>query len=120
MFTFSRHIQPIANPYASFYTTFFVPGHLSGDAKKSKSVERNFMGGIQQRVPKRARSKNDYLDQVVGGFASHTRGEQSKVVVNASKGRVVFALRETDDEQSIAQLGLKVGREGTKKKKFWQ
>jgi len=59
------------------------------------------------------------LDQVVGGFASHTRSEQSKVTIQSSKGRVVVGYRETADEAAAKAMGLSVGAQGSQKKKRW-
>jgi hypothetical protein len=65
------------------------------------------------------REQSELLDQVVGGFASHTRGEMSKVTVNAGKGRVVVGYRDSRDEAEANGLGLVVGAQGTQKRKRW-
>ncbi|ORY35442.1 hypothetical protein BCR39DRAFT_460967, partial [Naematelia encephala] len=118
----AAQLQPIANPYASFYTTFVVPLHLAQDPKKSRSAEHRAMSTIQKYVPQSLREQSDIFDQVVGGFASHTRGEQSKITVQSTKGRVVIGYRETKDEQDVLGLGLVVGAKGPqgKKKRWWR
>jgi len=119
--TLSAQLQPIHNPYASFYTTFAVPLQLQSDPKKARSAELAVMGGIQKWVPKSLRGQSDILDQVVGGYASHTRGEQSKVAVQSSKGKVVLGIRGTRDEEQARSMGLAVGaKDGNKKKKWWR
>jgi hypothetical protein len=112
--------QPIAHPYETFYTTFVTP-LASTDPKKSSSFEHKTASMIQKFVPKSFLEQSDMLDQVVSGFATHTRGEQSKITVQSSKGRVVFGYRETRDEETVKGMGLKVGvqEQQQRKKKWW-
>ena len=77
------------------------------------------MSGIQRYTPKSFRQQSDLFDQVVGGYASHTRGEQSKVTIQSTKGRVVIGYRNGADEEGAKEMGLIVGNQGTQKKKRW-
>ena len=79
------------------------------------------MSGIERYVPKKAREESDILDQVMAGYAHHTRGEQSKIIITSSKGRIVVGYRETGDEEVANGLRLAVGAQGgARKKKWWQ
>ena len=115
----SAQILPVTNPYASFYTTHLVPRHLAQDKQKSRAVEHEAASKIERYVPESFREQSDLFDQVVGGYASHTRGEQSKVLVTSAKGRVVIGYRESTDEREAMVMGLNVGAKSQGKKKRW-
>jgi hypothetical protein len=109
----NRNVNP-------FYTTFVTPLSVN-DPKKSKSIEHTGATKIQKWVPGPLRGRSDILDQVIGGYASHTRGEQSKISVQSTKGKVVIGYRETRDEETAKAMGLKVGvlEQQQRKKKHW-
>lgn len=74
-----------------------------------------------ERIPESFREQSELFDQIAGGYASHTRGEQSKVHVTSQKGRVVIGYRESRDEAEAQSLGLQVGAQsGGKKKRWWR
>ena len=119
--TLNSQLQPLSNPYGAFYTTFVVPDSFKDDPKKAKSLEHQAMSKIERYVPNRVKGQSDILDQVVAGYAHHTRGEQSKIAVTSGKGRVVIGFRETEDEEQAGRMRLMVGAQsGGRKKKWWR
>ncbi|ODO06615.1 hypothetical protein I350_03972 [Cryptococcus amylolentus CBS 6273] len=112
-------LKPTANPYQNLHTTYMVPIALSSKAN-STLPEHAAAQQIDKYVPKVLRKESDILDQLTGGYVSHVRKGWSKVVVTNGKGRVVVGLRESGDVRLARGMGLKVGREGVKEKKWWQ
>ena len=114
-------LAQVSKPYGSYYTTFVAPMSVRREQGKSTSAELRAMSGIERYVPKKAREESDILDQVMAGYAHHTRGEQSKIIITSSKGRIVVGYRETGDEEVANGLRLAVGAQGgARKKKWWQ
>ncbi|KAK8854873.1 hypothetical protein IAR55_003612 [Kwoniella newhampshirensis] len=115
-------LKPIANPYASLHTTFMVPLALSRDPRHASSFEHSAAKKIEKYIPNSFREdQSDILDQVVGGYVSHGRGEHCKLVIRTEKGRVVVGLRDSKDEEDWKAMGLRVGAMdgGRKGKKRW-
>ncbi|WWD18978.1 hypothetical protein CI109_103435 [Kwoniella shandongensis] len=115
-------LKPLANPYASLYTTFMVPLALSRDPRYASSIEHTATKRIERYIPGSFREdQSEILDQIAGGFMSHGRGEHSKLVIRSEKGRVVLGLKESKDEEDWKALGLRVGvmDGGRKGKKRW-
>ncbi len=115
----SAQLEPLVNPYAAFYTTHVAPLHIKNDSSYKRPFEHRAAANIQRYVPQTFRQQSGSLDQVVGGYASHTRGEQSKVTIQSNKGRVVIGYRESADEEGAKGMGLVVGAQGPQKKKHW-
>lgn len=114
-------LLPLANPYNTFYTTFAVPLAFVRDPQRNSSVEHRAMSNIERHVPAGFREESEFNNQVAGGFASHNRGDQSKILITSQKGRVVIGYRESKDEQAAAGMDLKVGAQaGGKKKRWWR
>lgn len=109
------------NPYASFFTTFAAPLRAQAETQKPIPIEYQTINRLQKHIPKSFREKSHLLDQLVSGFASHTRGEQSKITVSTNKGRVVVGYRETPDERAAAEMNLSVGHQaGSKRTRWWR
>ncbi|WVF72699.1 hypothetical protein IAT40_007517 [Kwoniella sp. CBS 6097] len=117
-------LKPVANPYSSFYTTFFVPLAHSRDPQRSNSAEYNTMTNVERHVPASIRrDESEMFNQVVGGYSSHIRGEHSKISIRSEKGRVIIGLRESKDEEDVKSMGVRVGvMDGGKKgkKRWWR
>ncbi|ODN92788.1 hypothetical protein L198_05583 [Cryptococcus wingfieldii CBS 7118] len=112
-------LKPTAIPYQNLHTTYMVPIALSSKANSSLP-EHAAAQQIEKYVPKALRKESDILDQLTGGYVSHVRKGWCKVVVTNGKGRVVVGLRESGDVRLARGMGLTVGREGVKEKKWWQ
>lgn len=94
-----------------------------GKSRSNRTFEHSTASHIERFIPQSFREQNDMIDEVVGGFSAHTRGEMSKITIKSSKGRVAIGYRETRDEKQAETLGLKVGVQGPmakKKKRWWQ
>jgi len=115
----TAQLEALANPYAAFFTTVVTPLRVKADPSYKRSYEHRTVSGIQRYTPKSFREQSDMLDQVVGGYAGHTRAEQSKVTIQSSKGRVVIGYRESADEEGAQGMGLVVGAHGPQRKKRW-
>jgi hypothetical protein len=117
-------IEPISNPYANFWTTLIHPLPKVYDPRavheRKPSTEYRAVSGIQRYVPESFREQSDVFDQIVGGFASHSRAEQSKVQISTQKGKVFVGYRNTQDEEDIRTMNLMVGAHQGKKKRWWR
>ncbi|WVQ74801.1 hypothetical protein IAR50_004407 [Cryptococcus sp. DSM 104548] len=111
-------IKPTANPYQNLHTTYMVPTALSSQAKPGL-FEHTAAQQIEKYVPKVLRKESDILDQLTGGYVSHVRKGWSKVTVSSGKGRVVVGLGSSGDVGVAKGMGLRVGHEGTKDRKWW-
>jgi len=91
------------------------------DPKRNSSVEHRAMSTMERHIPASFREESDFNNQIAGGFASHAKGDQSKLLIASQKGRVVIGYRESKDEQAAAGMDLKVGAQaGGKKKRWWR
>ncbi|WVR07430.1 hypothetical protein IAU60_004471 [Kwoniella sp. DSM 27419] len=116
-------LKPVTNPYSSLHTTFMVPLSLSQDPRHAQPAEYQAASHAQRYIPAGMREENELVNQFVGGYTSHVRGEHSKVTIRSEKGRVVIGLRESRDEEDARDMGLRVGvMDGGKKgkKKWWR
>jgi len=90
----SPQLLPLANPYATQYTTFVVPAALVCEATPLDGPPTT-------------------------GPATYSKLDQSKLLIASQKGRVVIGYRETKDEAAARGMDLKVGAQGGGKKKRW-
>ena len=133
-----------ARPTETFFSTFIVPpdiailaaaygsvtesnpstAQLSAKERKAraaKPIEHRATLGGSKIMPDFLKAQDPMIDQVVAAYAAHTRGEWSKVHVTnmGAKGRVVFGYRETGDEVEVNEMGLRVGVQHEKRKRWW-
>lgn len=133
-----------ANPNEVFWSTFIVPPDISilasahGSVTNSKPsvaeltprerkiraarpVEHKAALGTAKYMPDFLKGQDPMVDQVISAYAAHTRGEWSKVHVTnmGSKGRIVFGYRESEDEEEIREMGLRVGVQHEKRRRWW-
>lgn len=133
-----------AHPNDVFWSTFVVPPDISilanahgsvtdsepsvaeltpreRKARAARPIEHKSTLGTSKYMPDFMRGQDPMMDQIIAAYAAHTRGEWSKIHVSnmGNKGRVVFGYRESEDEGEIKEMGLRVGVEHEKRKRWW-
>lgn len=110
-------LAAVTNTYPSLYTTSLAPpsarqvkGHIGRlGGRLETSLEHHIMKKISKHIPDELHAQDGYVDMLVAGYASFSRDNQSKLVVNTTKGKVVVGYRQTHDEEAGKRGGLKVG-----------
>ncbi|WWC90816.1 uncharacterized protein L201_005753 [Kwoniella dendrophila CBS 6074] len=114
-------LKPISNPYSNLYTTFMVPLSISRNNENSLT-EYNTTVNIEKHLFKSFKEKTELFDQLYGGYINHSRIDHSKIQIKSEKSnsRVILALRDSNDEKDLENLGLRVGvKSGEGKKRRW-
>lgn len=114
-------LDDVVNPYEGLWTTNVVPlGAERGAGRKNKFRAHKFMKGISKYVPEALREQDDYLDMAVSSYTTLKKGDQSKVLIRAEKGKVCVGMGGTKDAKDLREKeDIKVGAADGTKKHWW-